>query len=90
MNTDNFSIDDDTTYKPEYQVKAMPDDDEKQADDDFDKDLHPQELEDDYDIEKDEALKDITDHSDLAEPEMEQEPEPVAESKPVKATEEKA
>ena len=54
MNTDNFTIDAEEAV-PDYQVKAMSDDEES-----FDSQL------DDYDPEKDEELKHITDHSDGA------------------------
>lgn len=58
MNTDNFSIDTDDTEreKSDYQVNAIPDDS-----DEFE----------DYDPEKDEELKHITDHSDGADYEPE-------------------
>ena len=60
MNTDNFSIEEEETEKPEYQVKAIADEpDEVDDESDFDE----------YDIEKDEELKHITDHSDGAEKE---------------------
>jgi len=62
MNTDDFRIDADDT--PSYQVSAIPDssDDYEKDEDDFDSQLG----DDDYDIEKDEELKHITDHSDMA------------------------
>lgn len=59
MNTDNFRIDAEET--PDYQVKAMQNDE-----DDLEEDFDSQLDEDDYDIEKDEELKHITDHSDMA------------------------
>lgn len=58
MNTDDFRIDAEET--PDYQVKAMSD--ESDEEEDFDSQLD----DDDYDIEKDEELKHITDHSDMA------------------------
>ncbi len=70
MNTDDFRIDIDDT--PAYQVKAQPD--QKHDEDDFDSQLG----EDDYDPEKDEELKHITDHSDMAD-------EEVADEKPKEA-----
>ena len=59
MNTDNFTIDAEEAV-PDYQVKAMSDDadDEESYDSQLD--------DDDYDLEKDEELKHITDHSDGA------------------------
>ena len=60
MNTDDFKIEAEET--PAYQVSAIPD-----TSDDFDKD----EDEDDYDIKDDEELKHITDHSDMADYEPE-------------------
>ena len=62
MNTDDFRIDADET--PAYQVSAIPDssDDFEKDEDDFDSQLD----DDDYDIENDEELKHITDHSDAA------------------------
>ena len=67
MNTDDFRIDADET--PAYQVSAIPD-----SSDDFEKDEDDFEsqLADDYDIENDEELKHITDHSDAAEDEPNQ------------------
>ena len=58
MNTDDFRIDAEET--PDYQVSAIPDtsDDEESYDSQLDAD--------DYDIENDEELKHITDHSDGA------------------------
>ena len=64
MNTDNFRIDTDDT--PAYQVNAIPD--SNNDDDDFDSQLDA----DDYDIEHDEELKHITDHSDGADYEPEE------------------
>lgn len=62
MNTDDFRIDTDDT--PAYQVNAIPDssDDFEKDEDDYDSQLG----DDDYDIENDEELKHITDHSDGA------------------------
>jgi len=59
MNTDNFTIDAEEAVS-DYQVKAMSDDtdDEESYDSQLD--------DDDYDLEKDEELKHITDHSDGA------------------------
>ena len=67
MNTDDFRIDADET--PAYQVSAIPDssDDFEKDEDDFDS-----QLDDDYDIENDEELKHITDHSDAADDEPNQ------------------
>ena len=67
MNTDDFRIDADET--PAYQVSAIPDssDDFEKDEDDFDSQLG-----EDYDIEKDEELKHITDHSDAADDEPNQ------------------
>ncbi len=62
MNTDDFRIDVDDT--PAYQVKAQPD--QQHDEDDFDSQLD----EDDYDPENDEELKNITDHSDMADEEV--------------------
>ncbi len=59
MNTDDFRID--TEETPDYQVKAMSDD----IDDD-DESYDSQLDSDDYDLEKDEELKHITDHTDMA------------------------
>jgi len=59
MNTDNFRIDADET--PAYQVDAIPDSGHDNEED-FDSQLDS----DDYDIENDEELKHITDHSDGA------------------------
>ena len=58
MNTDDFRIDAEET--PDYQVSAIPDtsNDEESYDSQLDAD--------DYDIENDEELKHITDHSDGA------------------------
>ncbi len=64
MNTDNFRIDTDDT--PAYQVNAIPDSSDDE--DDFDSQLDA----DDYDIEHDEELKHITDHSDGADYEPEE------------------
>jgi len=59
MNTDNFTIDAEEAV-PDYQVKAVPDDTD-------DEESHDSQLDDDdYDLEKDEELKHITDHSDGA------------------------
>lgn len=68
MNTDNFRIDAEET--PAYQVSAIPDssDDFEKDDDDFDSQLG----DDDYDINNDEELKHITDHSDMADYEPEE------------------
>ena len=68
MNTDDFRIDADET--PAYQVSAIPDssDDFEKDEDDFDSQLG----DDDYDIENDEELKHITDHSDAADDEPNQ------------------
>ena len=60
MNTDHFSLEEEEPVKPEYQVKAMAED----------VDASGSEIgsePDDYDPEKDEELKHITDHSDGAE-----------------------
>ena len=59
MNTDDFKIDAEEA-EPDYQVKAISDDpdDEESYDSQLD--------DDDYDPEKDEELKHITDHSDVA------------------------
>ena len=67
MNTDDFRIDADET--PAYQVSAIPDssDDYEKDEDDIDS-----QLDDDYDIENDEELKHITDHSDSADDEPNQ------------------
>lgn len=59
MNTDNFTIDAEEV-ETDYQVKAMSDDTEDEES--YDSQLD----DDDYDIEKDEELKHITDHSDGA------------------------
>ena len=59
MNTDDFRIDAEET--PDYQVKAISDEA-----DDHEEDFDSQLDDDDYDVEKDEELKDITDHSDMA------------------------
>ena len=56
MNTDHFSLEEEEPVKPEYQVKAMADEPEAHEPDT-----------DEYDPEKDEELKHITDHSDGAE-----------------------
>ena len=68
MNTDDFRIDADET--PAYQVSAIPDssNDFDKDEDDFDSQLG----DDDYDIENDEELKHITDHSDMADDEPNQ------------------
>lgn len=68
MNTDDFRIDADET--PAYQVSAIPDssDDFEKDEDDFDSQLG----DDDYDIENDKELKHITDHSDAADDEPNQ------------------
>ena len=68
MNTDDFRIDADET--PAYQVSAIPDssDDFEKDEDDFDSQLG----DDDYDIKNDEELKHITDHSDAADDEPNQ------------------
>ena len=58
MNTDHFTLEEEEPAKPEYQVKAMSDEPEAHEPD-----------ADDYDPEKDEELKHITDHSDGAEKE---------------------
>ncbi len=58
MNTDNFTIDAEEAVS-DYQVKAMSDDDDEES---YDSQLD----DDDYDLEKDEELKHITDHSDGA------------------------
>lgn len=57
MNTDDFTIDADDT--PAYQVKAQADNEQNES--------AESPLDDDYDIEKDEELKHITDHNDLSE-----------------------
>lgn len=59
MNTDDFRIDAEET--PAYQVSAIPDNS-----DEFEEDFDSQLDSDDYDVEKDEELKHITDHSDGA------------------------
>ncbi len=64
MNTDDFRIDAEET--PAYQVSAIPDNS-----DEFEEDYDSQLDSDDYDIEKDEELKHITDHSDGADYEPE-------------------
>lgn len=64
MNTDDFRIDAEET--PAYQVSAIPD-----SSDDFEEDYDSQLDSDDYDIKKDEELKHITDHSDGADYEPE-------------------
>lgn len=64
MNTDDFRIDAEET--PAYQVSAIPD-----SSDDFEEDYDSQLDSDDYDLEKDEELKHITDHSDGADYEPE-------------------
>ncbi len=59
MNTDNFTMDAEEAV-PDYQVKAM-------SDDTDDEESHDSQLDDDdYDLEQDEELKHITDHSDGA------------------------
>ena len=76
MNTDDFKIDVDET--PAYQVSAIPDssDDYERDEDDYDSQLG----DDDYDVEKDEELKHITDHSDGADYEPEDDAPYVAEN----------
>lgn len=64
MNTDDLRIDAEET--PDYQVSAIPD-----SSDDFEEDYDSQLDSDDYDIDKDEELKHITDHSDGADYEPE-------------------
>ena len=64
MNTDDFRIDAEET--PAYQVSAIPD-----SSDDLEEDYDSQLDSDDYDLEKDEELKHITDHSDGADYEPE-------------------
>jgi len=59
MNTDDFTIDADET--PAYQVKAMPEEKDN-LEEPHDSKLNS----DDYDIEKDQELNHITDHSDGA------------------------
>ena len=66
MNTDDFKIDVDET--PDYQVSAIPDDSDKFPDDDED-DFDSQLGSDHCDIENDDELKHITDHSDGADDE---------------------
>ena len=68
MNTDDLRIDADET--PAYQVSAIPDssDDFEKDEDDYDSQLG----DDDYDIQNDEELKHITDHSDAADDEPNQ------------------
>lgn len=61
MNTDDFRIDAEE-ITPDYQVKAIPDDADE-FEEDFDSQL---DSDDYYNIEKDEELKHITDHSDGA------------------------
>jgi len=63
MNTDNFTIDADET--PAYQVSAVAD---NHNEDDIESELDL----DDYDLEHDEELKHITDHSDGADYEPEE------------------
>lgn len=70
MNTDHFTIDAEEET-PDYQVKAMSDD-QDELEESFDSQLD----EDDYDIEKDEELKHITDHSDGADYEPDDETDP--------------
>ncbi len=62
MNTDDFRIDVDDT--PSYQVKAMPEDNNE-----FEEDFDSQLDDSDYDPEKDDELKHISDHSDMADDE---------------------
>lgn len=68
MNTDDLRIDADET--PAYQVSAIPDssDDFEKDEDDYDSQLG----DDDYDLQNDEELKHITDHSDAADDEPNQ------------------
>lgn len=66
MNTDDFRIDAEET--PDYQVKSISDEPDD-SEEDFDSQLDN----DDYDIEKDEELKHITDHSDMADYEPDEE-----------------
>ena len=61
MNTDDFTIETEDAV-PNYQVKAMSDNQDNNDEESYDSQLD----DDDYDIEKDEALKHITDHSDGA------------------------
>jgi len=61
MNTDDFRIDAEDAV-PNYQVKAMPDNRHNDGEESYDSQLD----DDDYDIESDEELKHITDHSDGA------------------------
>lgn len=70
MNTDDFRIDAEEV-KHDYQVNAIPDD-SNELEEDFDSQLDS----DDYDIEKDEELKHITDHSDAADYEPDDEKDP--------------
>ena len=81
MNTDNIRIDEDDT--PAYQVSAIPDssDDFEKDEDDYDSQLSDH-GDEDYDIKKDEELKHITDHSDLAD--YEPADDTLAEEKPSK------
>jgi len=65
MNTDDFRIDTDET--PDYQVTAIPDSD-NDDEENFDSQLDS----DDYNIENDDELKHITDHSDGADYETEE------------------
>lgn len=65
MNTDDFRIETEDAV-PDYQVKAMSDNNDEEES--FDSQLG----DDDYDIEKDEKLKHITDHSDMADYEPEE------------------
>lgn len=61
MNTDDFTIDTEDAV-PNYQVKAMSNDFDNDDEESYDSQLG----DDDYDIENDEELKHITDHSDGA------------------------
>ena len=63
MNTDDFRIDAEE-IEPNYQVKAIPS--ESDEFDDEEESYDSQLDDDDYDIENDEELKHITDHSDGA------------------------
>ena len=72
MNTDDLRIDTEDA-EPDYQVKAMSD---EQDDSDDEESFDSQLDDDDYDIEKDDELKHITDHSDGAD----YEPDDIAEN----------
>ena len=72
MNTDDLRIDTEDA-EPDYQVKAMSD---EQDDSDDEESFDSQLDDDDYDPEKDEELKHITDHSDGAD----YEPDDIAEN----------